>query len=448
MARWGRKSDDEAIKPPDWAGGMRGEPISEEAIVQAAQRAREPSWRPTDPDQQPQARPVPPRGRGRRLLVWVCVIVLALVGLGGAFVWETRRNSYCADFCHEMDLDVTVFARSSHARLSCVDCHSPGKGPLALLRSEQRDLVEIRKHFTNSFRPPINAGSDYAFSAVANGTCDRCHSIGTRTITPKPGLIMDHKVHLDAGMQCTWCHNRTAHPDLSPYPDWMTMEACFRCHSLLQEGAAEPPGALAVLRAARPTGTSPNEARVFARLTAVQERQAGILANYPVPNSQCPMCHLKGFQLKPSDHLDDLSWAGSGHGQAYLAVLRETTSGASPDVHENQPLDMNPCWLCHTQTTCDDCHRLPMPHPADWPKAHAAAFAADPRPCKTCHFAQDPGFCEQCHHGVSTAAEWTLKTGHPVAIKQAGSDKSCYKCHEKPYCTSCHSGGKPASGTH
>lgn len=98
------------------------------------------------------------------------------------------------------------------------------------------------------------------------------------------------------------------------------------------------------------------------------------------------------------------------------------------------------CGGCHSQKSCDDCHGLRMPHPADFgePKRHAslAAFERKERLCYRCHAR---GECLQCHASFpGHTAGW--KSDH---VKYADADGRrggyCLWCHDtEDFCGLCH----------
>jgi len=91
-------------------------------------------------------------------------------------------------------------------------------------------------------------------------------------VTTGPGIIIDHDAHMKKNISCTLCHNRVAHPGYGEYEDFMTMEACFRCHVQEPDGKKEH----------------------------VPEELAATY-NFKAPG-KCEACHPKDFQLKPADH--------------------------------------------------------------------------------------------------------------------------------------------------
>ncbi len=100
------------------------------------------------------------------------------------------------------------------------------------------------------------------------------------------------------------------------------------------------------------------------------------------------------------------------------------------------------CTYCHgdggtSAKFCMSCHKLAMPHPADWKDVHKAQFQAKKvtKPvCMNCHVQQ---FCDGCHHTyTSTAVTW--RKYHQQVVKRDGPAKCFDKCHAETFCSHCH----------
>lgn len=129
----------------------------------------------------------------------------------------------------------------------------------------------------------------------------------------------------------------------------------------------------------------------------------------------CKVCHTPEFKLTPDSH--DKGWR-KRHGK------------------EGKE-DLESCYFCHySKKFCNDCHRLPMPHPPSWEKIHKNETKLFPL-CGKCH--TDPYYCEKCHHeGYNPPQEKWLKK-HGGVVKRKGKSR-CLFCHTTSHCERCHLG--------
>ena len=242
------------------------------------------------------------------------------------------------------------------------------------------------------------------------------------------GIIMDHDAHAAEGVSCTSCHNRVAHPEVDvtytlegdkKHENWMSMDACFRCHSL--EASAKAPGA-------------------------------------------CPACHPADFNLVPAGHAAP-GWyqefgISTGHAAAYSEEASRVAAAAAwaeglEEVEHSATVDglgyaqsVNTCFTCHATQFCTDCHGVEMPHPAAFATDHGEAGRSNPAACDKCHARSESeaaaqGFCNACHHPQSTPdATWIEQ--HFVAVRESGAS-ACFDCHNPRFCSACHVGGAEAA---
>jgi nitrate/TMAO reductase-like tetraheme cytochrome c subunit len=139
----------------------------------------------------------------------------------------------------------------------------------------------------------------------------------------------------------------------------------------------------------------------------------------PEASAECGVCHPADYELLPGSH-EETTWA-VGHG----------------DVQQSDPKQ---CAMCHTQTFCDDCHGLAMPHPTNWakgPSGHGALAESDRALCGRCHGGDRPDLCTMCHHTSYDPTVGTWIEQHPVEVQDEGV-AYCEGCHPGPYCSFCH----------
>jgi len=143
-------------------------------------------------------------------------------------------------------------------------------------------------------------------------------------------------------------------------------------------------------------------------------------------DSDCSACHTKSI---PKSH--DLAWI------------------------ELHGMNMNPasgeaCHLCHTESSCDQCHQLqqyaPKSHPPDYLLAHGQDVRFGLKDCSTCHDMTDD--CLRCHTEQNVMPmdhnyyNWATAEGGihldaamtEIDVCQAChvyDDPTCYRCHQE-----------------
>ncbi|HEY5507005.1 MAG TPA: cytochrome c3 family protein [Coriobacteriia bacterium] len=372
--------------------------------------------------------------RRPRYIVWTFTIVFALAAFMVVALGATSTFWFCAEVCHKVQDDtIEAYKASVHSQISCMACHEPvGADTVTFLLAKIKSAGEVIPTVGNTFSLPLNAGSALALTGgheMGSQQCTQCHT-ATRKTTPPAGLIINHKVHADAGIWCTVCHNRVAHNDtvaqpklVAPngtkntvHPNFMKMDACFRCHDL--GGAVKMTGAGAK--------TAPGT---------------------------CATCHTSDFTLTPASHTA-ADWKLLGHGSAakeadteYRTALTEKQALVDEGIAAYLGAPVSPCYTCHEQAKfCDTCHGgVQMPHPTGFLKSHKTAAATDTQACQKCHLAGGEKangkagtlqFCQDCHHkGGPPNVSWLV--GHPKAVDASGT-AGCFKCHSPVYCATCH----------
>jgi len=289
--------------------------------------------------------------RRPRFIIWTGVGVLLLAIVMILALGATSTYWFCSSICHKVQDDsIIAYNRSSHSEISCMSCHEPvNANPITFILAKAEALGELYLTVTNKYELPLNAESHYSLELTSE-SCTQCHS-ENRIVTPTQGIVIDHAIHAEKEVQCSYCHNRIAHrenfeltltnPDGSSshkHADFMTMTACFRCHEQAEDGVERP------LRA---PGT-------------------------------CASCHPSNFQLKPASHLE-ASFYPKGHADlanqareeaAAGKALAEEGSSEATGTEEEEPLglqlptvgEINVCFTCHVEKTfCDVCHAALAP---------------------------------------------------------------------------------------
>lgn len=358
-----------------------------------------------------------------RAIMWAGVALLGFAVFWSVAIVGTSFEWFCTTPCHSVHDDNTAaYKVSTHHQVSCIACHEPvAANPLVMTLMKVKVLPDLPATIFGTYEMPINPESLVAREMPAE-QCTQCHNLANRPETPKAGIIIDHAVHAEAKVTCATCHNRVAHREEKieltiagnkKHENWMTMDACYRCHGL--SAKAEAPG-------------------------------------------KCSACHPKDFKLLPVSH-EATGWYATygesgGHAKAGVAehksvqaaekaaasaVAFEVSKGSHADP--GLSAEVNSCYTCHLEKFCKDCHGVPMPHPADIQKNHGEMGTKSPSVCARCHArsgaeAKGTGFCTACHHPASRPGK-AWRYGHPAEVRRAGA-KPCYDCHEETECTRCH----------
>jgi nitrate/TMAO reductase-like tetraheme cytochrome c subunit len=363
-----------------------------------------------------------------QLVVWMGVIVLVAILFTAFSTIATTTNWFCTEPCHMVHYDNTLaFNAGSHVKQSCGACHEPLNGsPLHFILMKLEVTPDLIPTIAGTFSLPMNENHSVAF-AMPEEQCTQCHNLANRTVNPSAGIIINHDVHTGAGISCTSCHNRVAHPEENvtytlegdrTHENWMSMSSCFRCHSA-EAGSAAP--------------------------------------------GECAACHPADFNLVPATHAAPGWYQEFGESGGHAVAGSEEASRVAgavawaeglEEIEKSETVELgyersvNACYTCHTRQFCTDCHGVEMPHPADFATNHGDAGQANPTACATCHArseAETVGteFCNACHHPLSVPTMSWLDQ-HYVAVRQTGA-APCLECHNPRYCSACHVGGPEAA---
>jgi hypothetical protein len=295
--------------------------------------------------------------------------------------------------------------------------------------------VELLKRLLAS---PLTA----ALALAACAGCMLVDALGSRGRS----LVFSHALHcVEEELACVSCHEGA---EVEEVPGMPVSDSCAVCHDDLDTGKP-PERAVATLfdaagayRARRASRL--DEELVFTHLghvTSVQDCGAchrGIEANRAVDErvavdmGACMACHAERAlpngcsdchrtitrAFEPPNHATD--WRRL-HGRA----SRRSDPPAASD-----------CALCHTQSSCDACHRVEEPENHDnlfRLRGHAQLARIDRSSCATCHESQS---CDRCHADA-------LPLSHRGAVFGGTRSTHCLTCHfplEGEGCFTCHRG--------
>jgi hypothetical protein len=388
--------------------------------------------------------------RRPRFIIWTGVGVLLIALIMVLALGATSTYWFCASICHKVQDDsIIAYNRSTHSQVSCMSCHEPvNANVVVFILAKAEALGELYLTVTNKYELPLNAESHYSLELTSE-RCTQCHS-KNRVVTPTNGIIINHEIHAEKEVQCTYCHNRIAHnenfeltlknpngEDSHKHANFMTMTACFRCHEQPNDGLERP-------------------------LTA--------------PGT-CTLCHPSNFQLKPASHFE-ASFYPKGHADLAKEAIKEAAAGEAlaeegkseeGGAEESEPLGMrlptvesvDYCLTCHDEKAfCEACHGMLMPHPtaflepasASDPAGHPAISKTQGAKCEFCHQAKKTDFCNKCHHGTAIKWDYVTKTAwqtqHAAAVDEVGIPACTDKCHTTTFCSNCHNKLKPLPSSH
>lgn len=105
------------------------------------------------------------------VLTVINVSVLGLIGYEGYHF--TDSPYFCGVVCHQvMAPEYTVYQRSPHAKVACVECHI-GPGAQWFVRAKISGLRQVAAVLTDSYSKPIPAPVEHL--RPARDTCETCH---------------------------------------------------------------------------------------------------------------------------------------------------------------------------------------------------------------------------------------------------------------------------------
>lgn len=349
-----------------------------------------------------------------KFILYLSSVLIIILVISGWAIYFTSTPTFCT-FCHNMKPYARSLEKSTHSRVTCYGCHGQ-RGMFSWIVTKAIDLKSTYYLATDNYEKPINAKSKLS-EELPTFNCEYCHSITQRKVTPTNGIKINHKKHIDKGINCTKCHNRVSHNAVKGYegekyqqkivflgkvikskfyPNHLKMRYCMECHKY-GEGDLKGPGA-------------------------------------------CTTCHPKDFEFKPPSH------------RVYGFFPRPLPNGVPNSIHgEGGRADKDYCLSCHDEEKlCTNCHGITMPHPEDWAggrNLHPAYGKKNIKLCYKCHEGKD--ICNSCHHNATgeIGRNWFSKipgqTTHLYFAKQMGAANCMKKCHGPLFCARCHVTGSP-----
>jgi len=309
------------------------------------------------PDREHRYRPASrPWYRSTWLTTLVVVGFIALVVVIVVIpVWATDTPTYCTS-CKATRPAGLAWEQSTHAKVSCVQCHVP-PGFASAVKWRSREWLNIWADYLNVPRVPSKG------SRPGNANCLKCHSL-KRIPDRSGGIRMPHQVHVDLrDLTCADCHSQVAHPKAGTTGTGVSMAVCSMCHN--KDGA--PADCSFCHITPPPKNVHPKDyLQTHGRQALADE--ASCMRCHHSKAEFCDPCH----QRPPADH--------------FSGTWRYTHGAAA----KKAPLS---CTGCHDKDTfCTQCHQVQ--HPADWLQTHGGVARQSGGACIVCH---PQGMCERCH---------------------------------------------------
>ena len=309
-------------------------------------------------------------------LVWIVAGIYLLLMALGAGLAAWTAAPSTCATCHEIAPLVASWRTSPHSQVSCPSCHEPVRSWARFPETFLWRAQRLQRDVA-AHRANPNASTLPSSAAV-------------------PQRVPDQN--------CLQCHDLSRAVTL---PTGLTMDhakhvarnkSCVSCHWSTAHPVPDTEKPLALME------------RCF-----TCHGQPGSKGS-----AACTVCHPKDFTWRPQSHKPEYTWLAK-HGKAAKA-------------------NRQPCFMCHEQSFCSNCHGMPMPHPAGWakgsPPAHAQFAKTNSQVCVQCH-GPAPNLCSMCHHKGYDPKNGPWASNH-VATVNARGPAFCMSCHDSVFCSKCH----------
>lgn len=130
-------------------------------------------------------------------------IGLVVCAIGAGMMSFSGSAAFCGS-CHAMKGEAASFAKSTHSKQDCVECHLPHDNmAIYMIEKGRTGMVDTYHAVLRDYpaRIDLSAGGE----KTVNGNCLRCHE---KTMS---GVHMAVGVDKDTGADCLKCHSRIAH---------------------------------------------------------------------------------------------------------------------------------------------------------------------------------------------------------------------------------------------
>lgn len=229
------------------------------------------------------------------------------------------------------------------------------------------------------------------------------------------GARVSYSAYVVFGMMLHWG------PDYGRAAAEVTNETCLECHQKVLEKVADAKR-VRIKHSSCAKGrfctdchsdTSHGKAVKWPR-TATMEMCMGCHTGGKA-SSACKTCHL----VTPTSNKNAVG-------------ARAVTHGANWKVTHGMG-DSQSCVACHEPAFCAKCHRVPLPHNADFATTHGKVALVGKADCLVCHSESGCALC----HGTEMPHPKGFAKEHSKTAESKGAD-ACLKCHELAECDDCH----------
>lgn len=200
--------------------------------------------------------------------------------------------------------------------------------------------------------------------------------------------------------------------------------ACLSCHKAVTRSGAASSQGLRIDHSTCATGPTCDTCHSTTAHGSVTRWKRG-----PVMED-CTACHAR--QDAPLACTTCHSGRTSGQRIATTGPWQVTHGANWKSTHGMGKLDS--CVTCHPKDYCVQCHKVEVPHGAEFGSTHGESAKIDRAACLTCH--KTERFCNACH-GIAMPHPASFMKAHPVLVKDSGSDV-CLRCHTQDTCDRCH----------
>lgn len=363
-----------------------------------------------------------------KALTLALVFITVFLALGFVGVEKTSSSQFCSS-CHEMKPEYYTWKASSHSEVECVQCHI-GSSAKELAEAKANGLVELYKKHTNTYTAPIRMPDE-----VPDSSCEKCHNVFNRNFTVTGDIIIPHDKHKEEEVSCVQCHSGTAHGNIDDRK--MTFQTDY-------ENWDETIGktAMSEIKFVKPNMDTCMDCHKAKEIT-----------------TECSACHTTG--MIPDSH-NETGFANGNHGQLAKTDLQtcndchkdmstvklegfdEPTAISKYLKQDNQVVKKSHIDYSKENSYCVDCHnKRPASHTSNLLSNHGTYAKQNKESCSVCHevdsnvsSSQNKVSCSSCH-SKSHRSNWQTRHPFPVTENQKITE-TCYTCHVKKNCTSCH----------
>ncbi len=175
----------------------------------------------------------------QKIIKYISISLLSIVGLAALLLISTEltsRPQFCST-CHYMEPYVEGWKSSSHADVTCTDCHFP-PGFKSKIRGKFTAISMVANYMTGIYK------KSKPWAEISDSSCLRsgCHQerLLSGLVSFKEDIIFDHKPHLTQlrrgkNLRCTSCHSQIVQGDHIT----VTESSCFLCHFKGQDESAK-----------------------------------------------------------------------------------------------------------------------------------------------------------------------------------------------------------------